>query len=119
MLDFNKVQTRDGQKVKIISTEGIGSYKIIGYVDNEESVQCWTEEGRFYVNETSDSDLVPLVEEKEENDKAWAVVIIDVTGKPFVSAHKFNSFAHASTYAESFRKTKTKIIALHDLFKED
>lgn len=51
-LDFTQpIQTRDGRPVTIISTEGRGTYSIVGYVSNEENVTTWTPDGCYHKQE--------------------------------------------------------------------
>lgn len=48
MLDPTKpLQTRDGRKVSLITTEGRGDYPLVGYVGEEDTPTSWTKEGEW------------------------------------------------------------------------
>lgn len=77
MIDFTKpVQTRDGRKVEIYSTDNGGVYPVHGrmYSITEDAwgVGTWTETGAKFANERSGMDLIN-VKEKEKKQR-WANV---------------------------------------------
>jgi len=68
MIDITKeYTTRDGREVRLISEDGTKEYPVVGFVtqcSGEESLQCWTEEGKFRKFRISDQqgsslDLIP------------------------------------------------------------
>ena len=51
MIDFTKpVQTRDGRKVELLTTNGRGEFCVIGYVGKEESPRRWDNSGNHYLS---------------------------------------------------------------------
>lgn len=40
-------QTRSGEPVEIITTEGRGNYPIVGYIGDEVETQAWRENGKY------------------------------------------------------------------------
>ena len=66
MTDFTKpVQTRSGLPVTIITTEGRGSHKVIGYMDDEEDLSYWLADGKFFKGAQEDEcDLINVPEKR-------------------------------------------------------
>lgn len=49
MIDLTKpMQTRDGQKVNLITTEGREEYPLVGYVGDGIIPTAWTKEGKWW-----------------------------------------------------------------------
>jgi hypothetical protein len=69
-LDLTKpVQTRDGRKVRILSTDRISEkYPILALIgEEEEKLYSYTAEGRFYENRDARHDLVNVPDDAEVN----------------------------------------------------
>jgi hypothetical protein len=58
-LDLTKsVQTRDGKKAIILSTDRISTkYPIVALIEEEEKLYCYTAQGKFYSNSDAQHDL--------------------------------------------------------------
>ena len=62
MIDFSKpVQTRDGRKVEIITTNGRGLWTVVGYVGNEAITRHWRGDGASFT-ERQNFDLINVPE---------------------------------------------------------
>ncbi|MBF7012514.1 hypothetical protein QUC32_22975 [Novosphingobium resinovorum] len=76
VLDFTKpLSTRDGRPVSLLTTEGRGSYSVLGYVGDNDSLYAWTAAGKYLSHTAAplDSDLVN-VEPIEEPDVVHASI---------------------------------------------
>lgn len=80
MIDFDKrVQTKSGEPVEIITTEGREPWPIIGYrrdSDSDNLPSCWTKEGRISRYNSSDQDLENVPQKRS----GWRTVIVEKDG---------------------------------------
>jgi hypothetical protein len=73
-IDFTKpVQTKGGESVEIITTNGRGTYPVIGFVGGNESPSTFTSEGVYYIREASITDLENVPEKPVEIAKYFNV----------------------------------------------
>lgn len=95
MVDFTKpVQTRDGQAVRILCTDGPGHQPVIGLLGG--ALRRWCANGEYYIEGTGNrpDDLVNAPEER------WMVVYV----YNHVPEKWYNRFFQSENEARDFRK---------------
>ena len=55
-----KYQTKSGLKVRIIAVNGPGEFPVVGEVEGDTYVNCWTLKGKYSIGSESDLDLIEL-----------------------------------------------------------
>jgi hypothetical protein len=61
MIDITKkYQTRDGDPVEFITDKGRGEYPIIGYIGDNDTVDVWTQDGKFSPSLDHARDLIEV-----------------------------------------------------------
>lgn len=93
MLDFTKpIQTLDGRKVTIFTTQAVGDFPIVGQIEDSNGVFTWSASGKFDpYDEAPEYDLVNV---KTKN-VAWLNIYSDHGGS-FRYASKEEADKHAS-----------------------
>jgi hypothetical protein len=84
------VQTRDGRKARIIATDAKGAYPIIAliYVAGDESVRSYCSDGRRWIDEDSDDDLINVPERRTVD---LTVPDFDGNGPLLITRHQTDS----------------------------
>lgn len=55
-----KYRIRNGEDVEFISDAGRGTHPVVGYVGDQMDITYWTKEGNYFLDETSQFDLVEV-----------------------------------------------------------
>lgn len=67
VIDFTKpVQTKDGESVEIITTNGRGMYPVLGFIGDNDAPKSFTVDGVYYTGENFSYDLENVPEKEIE-----------------------------------------------------
>lgn len=116
-LDLTKpLRTKKGELVTIVTTEGRGEYPVIGYIGDNDSIDRFTKEGKYYASGTTSTYDLENVPPKPLERELY--VNINKVNGSLNRGGTYDSRAHADRNAHTNRVGCMKITLVEGVFDD-